>query len=173
MSTSRDAAILHRPCDRRATRTGHGSTPRGKLSLRGHRPKEIALKKYLLTVLAAMAAACAAPAWSAMDVGVGVTIREPGVYGRIEIGNFPPPPVLYPQPVIIARPAVVVQQAPMYLYVPPGHAKNWGKHCGRYNACARQVYFVQENWVHERYEERHGKGHGKNKNKGKGKKHDD
>jgi hypothetical protein len=151
----------------------HKSTRRGKLSLRGHRPKENALKKYLLTVLAAMAAACAAPAWSAVDVGVGVTIREPGVYGRIEIGNFPPPPVLYPQPVIIARPAVVVQQAPMYLYVPPGHAKNWGKHCGRYNACARQVYFVQENWVQERYEEKHGKGHGKNKGKGKGKKHDD
>jgi hypothetical protein len=151
----------------------HRSTRRGKLSLHGPRPKEIALKKYLLTVLAAMAAACAAPAWSAVDVGVGVTIREPGVYGRIEFGNFPPPPVLYPQPVIIARPAVVVQQAPMYLYVPPGHAKNWGKHCGRYNACARQVYFVQENWVHERYEERHGNGHGKNKNKGKGKKHDD
>ena len=132
------------------------------------------MKKYLLTVLAAMAAACAAPAWSAVDVGVGVTIREPGVYGRIEIGNFPPPPVLYPQPVIIARPAVVVvQQPPLYLYVPPGHAKKWDKHCYRYNACSRQVYFVQENWVQERYEENHGKGHGKNKNKGKGKKHDD
>ena len=129
--------------------------------------------KYLLTVLAAMAAACAAPAWSAVDVGVGVTIREPGVYGRIEIGNFPPPPVLYPQPVIIARPAVVVQQAPMYLYVPPGHAKKWDKHCHRYNACARQVYFVQEQWVHERYDERHGQGKGRGHGKGKGKKHDD
>ena len=131
------------------------------------------MKKYLLTVLAAMAAACAAPAWSAVDVGVGVTIREPGVYGRIEIGNFPPPPLLYPQPVIVARPAVVVQQAPMYLYVPPGHAKKWDKHCYRYNACARQVYFVQEQWVQERYEENHGKGQGKNKHKNKGKKHDD
>jgi hypothetical protein len=138
--------------------------------LHGLRPQEIALKKYLLTVLAAIAAATAAPAWSAVDVGVGVTIRQPGVYGRIEIGNYPPPPVLYPQPVIIARPAaVVVQQEPMYLYVPPGHAKKWGKHCHRYNACARQVYFVQERWVHERYEEKHGKGHGKHK----GKKHDD
>jgi hypothetical protein len=129
------------------------------------------LKKQLLTTLAALATVVAAPAWSAVDVGVGITIREPGVYGRIELGSYPPPPVLYPQPVIIARPAVVVQQQPLYLYVPPGHAKNWGKHCGRYNACARQVYFVQETWVQERYEEKHGKH--KNKGKGKGNKHDD
>jgi hypothetical protein len=123
---------------------------------------------------ASLGIAAAAPAWSAVDVGVGITIREPGVYGRIEIGSAPPPPVLYPQPVIIARPAVVVTQPPMYLYVPPGHAKNWGKHCGRYNACARQVYFVQEHWVQERYEERHGKHSGKGHGKGKGnKKHDD
>lgn len=132
------------------------------------------MKKQLLTTLAALATLTAAPAWSAVDIGVGITIREPGVYGRIELGSYPPPPVLYPQPVLIARPTVVIQQQPpLYLYVPPGHAKNWGKHCGRYNACARQVYFVQENWVQERYEEKHGKGHGKNKNKGKGNKNDD
>ena len=132
------------------------------------------MKKYLLAALAAVAAASAAPSWSAVDVGVGITIREPGVYGRIEIGSQPTPPLLYPQPVIITRPAVVVQQPPMYLYVPPGHAKHWGKHCGRYNACARQVYFVQENWVHERYEERHGKRHDqpKGNGKGRGNKHD-
>jgi len=127
--------------------------------------------RYLLTVLAVLAAACATPAWSAVDVGVGITIREPGVYGRIELGSQPPPPVLYPQPVIITRPAVVVQQPPLYLYVPPGHANNWGKHCYRYNACGRQVYFVQERWVQERYEERHGKGKGKHKRKNS--KHDD
>ena len=129
------------------------------------------MKKYLSMLIAALGAAVAAPAWSAVDVGVGITIREPGVYGRIEIGSQPPPPLLYPQPVIITRPAVVVQQPPMYLYVPPGHAKDWRKHCGKYNACTRPVYFVQETWVQDRYDERHGKGKGKNKNKGK--KHDD
>lgn len=66
------------------------------------------------------------------------------VYGRINIGNAPPPPLIYAEPVIIHRPAVVVPRAPIYLYVPPGHAKNWGKHCGRYNACNQPVYFVQE-----------------------------
>ena len=41
----------------------------------------------------------------------------PGVYGRINIGNAPPPPLIYAEPVIIQRPAVVVPRAPIYLYV--------------------------------------------------------
>ena len=135
--------------------------------------------------LAALAFTASASAWSAVDVGVGVTIRQPGVYGRIEIGtNAPPPPVIYRRPVVIAQPAVVVAQPPMYLYVPPGHAKKWGKHCHRYDACGRQVYFVREEWVQARYNETHprkgppvhaqGHGHGHGHGKGKGKnKHDD
>lgn len=67
----------------------------------------------------------------------------PGVYGRIEIGNAPPPPLVYVQPVIIQRAPVYVEQQPLYLHVPPGHAKKWSKHCARYNACNRLVYFVK------------------------------
>lgn len=67
-----------------------------------------------------------------------------GVYGRIDIGNAPPPPLIYAEPVIIQRPAVMVQRSPIYMHVPPGHAKNWGKHCARYNACGQPVYFVKE-----------------------------
>jgi hypothetical protein len=130
-----------------------------------------------LTAAALFAISAAAPALAAVDVGVGVTIREPGVYGRIELGNRPPPPVLYPQPVVIARPAVVVAEPPLYLYVPPGHAKKWGKHCHEYNACGRQVYFVQERWVHDEYHRAHpGKGppeHSQGRGRGKGNKHDD
>jgi hypothetical protein len=130
-----------------------------------------------LAAVALLAITAAAPTFAAVDVGVGVTIREPGVYGRIEIGNRPPPPVLYPQPVIIARPAVVVTEPPLYLYVPPGHAKKWGKHCHKYNACGRQVYFVQERWVNDEYYRAHpGKGppeHSQGRGKGKGGKHDD
>jgi hypothetical protein len=103
----------------------------------------------------------AATPWAgaAVDVGVGVTIREPGVYGRIEIGSAPPP-VLYPQPVVIVPAAV--PRRPVYLYVPPGHAKHWKKHCKRYDACNQPVYFVQEEWVRVRYEQAHpGKGRGK------------
>jgi hypothetical protein len=95
----------------------------------------------------------------------------PGVYGRIDIGNFPQPRIVYPQPVIIAPGPVAVYQQPVYLYVPPGHQKNWAKHCYRYNACGQPVYFVQEEWVRERYDEhrddRHDNGRGKDK-RGKG-----
>ncbi|MBW8830232.1 MAG: hypothetical protein JF606_12495 [Burkholderiales bacterium] len=90
------------------------------------------------------------------NVGVSVSVAQPGVYGRIDIGNVAPPPVVYAQPVIIEQPArVVVHQQPLYLYVPPGHQKHWAKHCGGYNACGQPVYFVKETWVRERYEEHH------------------
>ena len=45
-----------------------------------------------------LCAAAAAPALAA-DVGVSVEISQPGVYGRIDIGRFPAPQVIVPQPV--------------------------------------------------------------------------
>lgn len=90
-----------------------------------------------------LAAAGGAHAQAYVNATVGGELA-PGVYGRINIGNAPPPPLIYAEPVIIQRPAVVMPRAPIYLYVPPGHAKNWSKHCGRYNACNQPVYFVQE-----------------------------
>lgn len=115
--------------------------------------------------LLALAASALSPALAATSVGVSIGINEPGVYGRIDIGNMAPPLVIYPQPVIYAPPRVTVVQQPVYLYVPPGHQKNWGKHCGHYNACGQPVYFVQESWVRERYEREgnHGNEHKKNK----------
>lgn len=68
----------------------------------------------------------------------------PGVYGRVDIGNGAPPALLFPQPVVITPPAVYLPRAPIYMYVPPGHAKNWAKHCARYAACGQPVYFVKE-----------------------------
>lgn len=67
---------------------------------------------------------------------------SPGVYGRIEIGTALPPPLIYAQPIIVYRASAVVQQ-PVYLHVPPGHAKKWSKHCAKYNACRQPVYFVR------------------------------
>ncbi len=87
------------------------------------------------------------------NVGVSIDINQPGVYGRINIGNVSPPMVVYPQPMVIVQSPVAVHQQPIYLYVPPGHQKNWAKHCHRYNACGQPVYFVQEQWVRERYQE--------------------
>jgi hypothetical protein len=101
---------------------------------------------------------CAAATGSVMaqtSVGVSIGINQPGVYGRINIGNYPQPVLVSPQPVIIVPAPVAVQRQPIYLYVPPGHQRNWGKHCARYNACGQPVYFVQEQWVRERYQNEH------------------
>jgi len=95
------------------------------------------------------------------DANVRVIVSgevAPGVYGRVDIGSAPPPPVLYAEPMVIVREPRPVKAAPVYLHVPPGHAKNWSKHCHKYNACGTPVYFVKS----AEYEP-------KNKGKGKGK----
>lgn len=81
----------------------------------------------------------------ATDVDLRVILSgeiAPGVYGRVDFGSAPPPPVLYASPVVIA-PLPGPPARPVYLHVPPGHAKNWKKHCKRYNACGYPVYFVK------------------------------
>ena len=118
--------------------------------------------------IAALALFCTAASAQATNVSVSVAGEvAPGVYGRVDIGNTPPP-VVYAQPVIIQRPARPVAVQPVYMHVPPGHAKNWGKHCHKYNACGQPVYFVKS----AEYDEpghKGGKGkHGHHKNK-----HDD
>lgn len=99
---------------------------------------------------------------------------RPGVYGRVRIGETPPP-VVYARPVTIIQPRVVETRVvetqviertqprpvetvrpraaapaapaqpaqPVYLHVPPGHAKDWKKHCRKYDACSQPVYFVR------------------------------
>lgn len=92
-----------------------------------------------------------------INLSVGGEI-SPGVYGQVQFGNAPPPPVFYPQPMIIVRqPAMMVE--PIYLHVPPGHAKNWKKHCRAYNACNRPVYFVRSAEYEPDYSKRKNKGH--------------
>ncbi|QDC43629.1 hypothetical protein [Methylophilus medardicus] len=88
--------------------------------------------------------------------GVAVSVGQPGFYGQIVLGNpYPAPQVIYPQPVIIQPPPVAVVQAPLYLRVPPGHMKKWGRYCGQYGACGRQVYFVQDGWYQHVYAPRY------------------
>ena len=89
---------------------------------------------------------------------------KPGVYGRVEFGNAPPPVVLYPQPVVIVEEPRPLP--PIYLHVPPGHMKHWGKHCHEYNACNRRVYFVKSREYDADYYRHKGKGKGKDWDKG-------
>ena len=81
-----------------------------------------------------------------------------------------------------------MNRPPIYLRVPPGHAKHWSKHCREYNACGERVFFVQDNWYNREYVPRYQEQHrdrqdgrrdehrndqrGKNKNDRQGDKHD-
>ena len=123
-------------------------------------------QKLMLACVASLSLLTAVPA-GATDVGVSVTVGQPGFYGQIDIGTMRPQ-VIYAQPVVIQQTQVV--GAPMYLRVPPGHEKHWDKHCKKYSACGRPVYFVKDDW-YERdyvpyYQEKHGKGKGNQGNQG-------
>ena len=125
--------------------------------------------KPMTRALCASMVALLAGAANATNVGVSVEVSQPGVYGRVDIGRFPQPQIIVPQPVIVARPAVVVAQPvqPVYMWVPPGHRKDWKKHCGQYNACGTPVYFVKDEWYDSHVKPGKGKGNGK----GHGKEH--
>jgi len=123
---------------------------------------------YLL--LSALALGAALPVAQAQNVSVNAVITGevvPGVYGQVVIGNRAPPPVLYAQPVVVEPAPVVVgvpEPQPIYLHVPPGHAKNWRKHCHEYHACNRPVYFVRSaeyepGYRADRGRDEHGQGH--------------
>jgi hypothetical protein len=111
--------------------------------------------KKLLIALAFGAAASAAPAFA--DVGVSIRIGEPGFYGQLDIGSYDRPRIINSRPVIIAR--GYRYAAPVYVRVPPGHQRNWKKHCGRYDACGRPVYFVRDEWYRDVYSPRYRRDH--------------
>ena len=109
------------------------------------------------------------------DVGVSIQFSQPGVYGRIDLGQYPQPPqVIVAQPVmVVPLPPAALRPEPVYLWVPPGHRKHWDKHCHEYHACGRPVYFVDDGWYQrnvmasarhgegdEHREHGHGHGHG-------------
>lgn len=128
--------------------------------------------KKLIFAASLLAAASTA---MATDVGVSLSVGDPNFYGRIDIGNVPQPRVIYQQPVIVERPVHYVEERPVYLRVPPGHAKKWSKHCGKYNACGQRVYFVQDSWYNNEYAPRvrgGDHGHGDDRGHGKHDKHD-
>ena len=105
------------------------------------------MKRLLLATLIGFAA-CAHQAQAA-DVGVSVSIGQPGFYGQLDIGGFPPPAVVYSQPVIIEGGPVV--RPPLYLRVPEEHMRHWDRYCREYRACGERVYFVRDDWYHREY----------------------
>lgn len=102
-------------------------------------------------ILAAIALTAFAFPVFAADVGVSLSVGQPGFYGQIDIGNTPRPQLVYSRPVMMVPARAAVAPAPIYLHVPPGYASHWRRHCREYNACGRPVYFVQDRWYHNVY----------------------
>lgn len=120
----------------------------------------------------ALASVAAGSAVAAPNVSISVDGQiSPGVYGRVQIGQWPsPPPLLFPQPVVIVQPERSLPRSPIYMHVPPGHAKNWSRHCQRYGACGQPVYFVKSREYEDGY--RRGYEHGRDDdNRGRKSKH--
>ncbi len=116
------------------------------------------MKRFAPFLIAAgmLAAIASQPAVAAGSISI--EIAQPGVYGRVVVGDTRPA-VIYAEPVIVAPARYAPVRRPIYLYVPPGHQKNWRKHCHRYEACGQPVYFVQDSWVRERHARHHGHRH--------------
>ena len=137
------------------------------------------MKHFLIALTIIVSAATA----QAADVGVSVSVGQPGFYGRIDIGDFARPQLINPRPIVIMPPRGRVVEEPIYLRVPPGQAKKWNKHCRKYNACGKPVYFVQDRWYNDVYVPRHregrmrqgrgpDRGHGGDKGHDRGRGHD-
>ncbi|NCT82715.1 MAG: hypothetical protein GXC94_06200 [Comamonadaceae bacterium] len=118
------------------------------------------LTRWLAPVLAGLAVLAALPAARAADVGVSIGFSQPGFYGRVDVGRYPTPVLVAPQPVIIGRP--VYRAEPVYLWVPPGQRRDWRHNCHRYRACGTPVYFVDDGWYRQNvivHRDRHGHDH--------------
>lgn len=117
------------------------------------------MKRSLFSLLIA-AGLLSAGAVSAAS-NVSISIGDPGFYGRIDIGDAPPPRLIYTQPVIIERTPDYLREEPIYLRVPVGYQSNWRRHCRAYNACGRRVYFVQDTWYRDQYIPHYRQHHGR------------
>jgi len=102
----------------------------------------------------ALAAACGLASAAPWTV-----IVQPGVYGRVAVGGYAEPPMVYsPQPVVavdngdgqvveesIAQ-AYSTDQPPVYLWVPEYQRLHWAKYSREYGAYGVPVYFVDDGW---------------------------
>lgn len=106
------------------------------------------MKKYF-TVLAVLALTTCTTSLFAADIGVSVNVGQPRFYGRLDVGGYSEPRVIYVQPRMVEW--VARDREPIYLHVPPGYARNWRNHCDEYDACGERVYFVQDSWYTHEY----------------------
>jgi len=103
--------------------------------------------------VAAFVVATIAPVAEAADKDAIVTINgpvTPGIYGRVAMASTATaaattvkPPLVYSQAMLVDAPSATGAVEPVYLHVPPDHAKNWKKYCAKYDACNKPVFFIK------------------------------
>ncbi len=97
-------------------------------------------------LISLVCAGAATPAPVQAQINFRLRVGEPEYYGRIDTRDYARP-YLINQRAILVRPQPWGRRVqPIYLRVPPGHARNWNRHCHRYNACSVPVYFVRDDW---------------------------
>lgn len=114
------------------------------------------MNRFLIAAAAVViAAAMTTFSTAAFAVGIGdfLGIGQPNYYGQLDIDGYPRPQLLYRYPRVIGH--VPRNRPPIYLRVPPVHAKHWKKHCRQYNACNQRVLFVRNNWYTREYAPRY------------------
>lgn len=85
-------------------------------------------------LVALAAALLSAPVLAGPHVDVSVSVGQPGLYGRVDLGHGAYGPVVaYPQPVYVPAPAPVVVYRPYQVQAPmhPGYAphhRHWQPH---------------------------------------------
>ena len=115
------------------------------------------MRKYLL-FLTGLIALHTVPSASASDLDLNVILSgevRPGVYGQVQLGNAPRPAVVYERPRVVVVDRHYEHEAPIYLHVPPSHARHWDRHCHDYHSCGRRVYFVRSQEYEPAYVEVH------------------
>lgn len=106
------------------------------------------MKRFLIA--AAFAATTISAPTLAADVGASVSGGQPGFYGLLDIGVFPPTQVIYRQPKVVER-GIPDNRPLVYLRVRPSQARHLSRHCHEYKACGERVLFAQDRWWNRGY----------------------
>lgn len=81
-------------------------------------------------------------------------LGQPNYYGGLEMQGHTNPLLYNTRPILI-QPSLSNNGQPVYLRVPSNQRQNWTRYCGQYNACNRQVNFVQDGWYNSVYAPRY------------------
>lgn len=116
------------------------------------------MRKTTKMLLAVTLMAAAGASAHAADVGLSISVGQPGFYGQLNIGGYPPPVLVYRQPTVV-DPDYGYEGPPLYLHVPSGYVRHWREHCAEFRACHRRVYFVRDDWYENEYAPRYRREH--------------